>query len=105
MHRRRRPARGFRLAEPGGQTESGPPAFLIPPTAQFRLEYVDAATLAENPANWRTHPAAQISALNDVIAEVGWAGALLYNERTKRLIDGHARKNLAGTVKSDRRPV
>ena len=26
--------------------------------------------------------------------QVGWAGALLYNERTKRLIDGHARKQL-----------
>lgn len=28
------------------------------------------------------------------MAEVGWAGALLYNERTKRLVDGHARRKL-----------
>jgi len=48
--------------------------------------------LDANPANWRTHPDAQANALEDVIAEVGWAGALLYNERTKRLIDGHLRK-------------
>lgn len=33
-------------------------------------------------------------ALKDAVAEVGWAGALLFNERTNRLIDGHARKEL-----------
>jgi hypothetical protein len=58
----------------------------------LRLEYRDPAELAENPANWRTHPQKQITALADVIAEVGWAGACLYNERTGRLIDGHARR-------------
>lgn len=61
---------------------------------RLRLEYIDPAALAANPANWRTHPERQTSALRDVIAEVGWAGALLYNERTGRLIDGHARKEL-----------
>ena len=35
-----------------------------------------------------------MKALPEVIQEVGWAGALLYNERTQRLIDGHARKEL-----------
>jgi hypothetical protein len=28
--------------------------------------------------------------IRDAVREVGWAGALLYNERTNRLIDGHA---------------
>jgi ParB-like chromosome segregation protein Spo0J len=51
--------------------------------------------LAENPLNWRRHPAEQINALTDVIADVGWAGACLYNERTGRLIDGHARRKTA----------
>lgn len=60
----------------------------------LRLEYLDPAQLDDNPSNWRLHPASQLSALNDLIAEVGWAGALLYNERTKRLIDGHGRKEL-----------
>ena len=60
----------------------------------LRLEYIDADQLAENPANWRTHNDGQLTALKDVIADVGWAGALLYNERTKRLIDGHARKKI-----------
>jgi hypothetical protein len=61
----------------------------------LRLEWRSPAELAENPANWRTHPEAQVAALTDVIAEVGWAGACLYNERTGRLIDGHARRKVA----------
>ncbi len=36
-----------------------------------------------------------MAALTDVIAEVGWAGACLFNERTGRLIDGHARRKAA----------
>jgi len=60
----------------------------------LRLEYIDAAQLDENPKNWRTHPQAQVDALQGVLEEVGWAGALLYNERTKRLVDGHARKRI-----------
>ena len=80
-----------------------PPATEQPVEATpLRLEYLDADQLAENPANWRGHPSAQVSALQDVIAEVGWAGALLYNERTKRLIDGHLRKKVA---KGQRAPV
>jgi len=59
---------------------------------QLRLEYIDASQLADNPSNWRLHDAAQIDGLKAVLSEVGWAGALLYNERTKRIIDGHARK-------------
>jgi DNA modification methylase len=64
------------------------------PPIPLRLEYLNPADLAENPANWRLHPDHQLRAIQDVISEVGWAGALLYNERTKRLIDGHARKRL-----------
>jgi hypothetical protein len=59
------------------------------------LEWVEAQSLQENPRNWRRHPELQLQALQDVIAEVGWAGVLLWNERTGRLIDGHARKRIA----------
>jgi len=59
----------------------------------LRLEWIEAGSLKANPANWRRHGEAQISALKATMAEVGWAGALLYNERTGRLIDGHARKD------------
>jgi DNA modification methylase len=64
----------------------------------LRLEWIEAETLDDNPRNWRRHPAKQMAALTDVIREVGWAGALLYNERTGRLLDGHARKKLGGKV-------
>jgi len=60
--------------------------------AELRLEYIDVDQLAENPANWRLHGDEQLDALKGAIDEVGWAGALLYNERTERIIDGHARK-------------
>jgi hypothetical protein len=61
----------------------------------LRLEWMEADSLTDNPANWRKHPQAQSDALRDVIAEVGWAGCLLYNERTSRLLDGHLRKKVA----------
>jgi DNA modification methylase len=61
----------------------------------LRLEWLAAETLSDNPSNWRRHPGKQLTALKDVLAEVGWAGALLYNERSKRLIDGHARKKVS----------
>lgn len=61
----------------------------------LRLEWVEAGTLTANPHNWRTHGAEQMSTIKDMLAdpEVGWAGVLLFNERTGRLIDGHARKD------------
>jgi hypothetical protein len=62
----------------------------------LRLEWIEAGSLADNPDNWRRHPAGQMKALKAAMADVGWAGALLYNERTRRLIDGHARKKMAG---------
>lgn len=71
----------------------------------LRLEWRTPAELADNPANWRVHPDAQIAALTDVVAEVDWAGACLYNERTKRLIDGHARKKIAVEQGVKRVPV
>src|SRR5215472_8097602 len=71
----------------------------------LRLEWRTPAELAENPRNWRTHPAVQLTALADVMAEVGWAGACLFNERTGRLIDGHLRRQLAQDQGCERIPV
>jgi hypothetical protein len=66
-----------------------------PEPQPLRLEWRSPAELAENPRNWRRHPEAQQAALAGVLAEVGWAGACLYNERTGRLIDGHLRRKVA----------
>jgi len=67
------------------------------PGGRLRLEYVEAGTLDPNPNNWRKHSKGQLDSLKELIEdpEIGWAGVLLYNERTKRLIDGHARKQVA----------
>ena len=37
----------------------------------LRLEWLDPAELADNPANWRVHPDAQLRALEDIIARSG----------------------------------
>lgn len=58
------------------------------------LRWIPAGSLKENPANWRRHPPEQMDAIREAIndPEIGWAGVLLFNERTGRLIDGHARR-------------
>ena len=58
------------------------------------LRRVKASKLRPNPRNWRTHPQAQRDALRGVLAEVGYAGALLARELpdgSLELIDGHLR--------------
>jgi DNA modification methylase len=61
----------------------------------LRLEWIDPKTLTPNPKNWRRHPEHQRDALADVLGEVGWAGAALYNEQTGKLVDGHLRLDVA----------
>ncbi len=64
-----------------------------PPTRNpLRLEYLDPAGLDDHPSNWKLHPSEQLDGLDSFIGRVGWAGALLFNERTGRLLDGHGRK-------------
>lgn len=58
------------------------------------LRRVRASELAPNPRNWRTHPDAQRDALRGVLAEIGYADALLVRELSDgrlELIDGHLR--------------
>ncbi len=57
------------------------------------LRRVPARELLPDPRNWRTHPKAQREALKGVLAEIGYAGALLAREteRGLMLIDGHLR--------------
>ena len=55
-------------------------------------------SLDPNPLNWRKHPPQQTNAMDALLFGedgVGWAGVLLYNEETGRLIDGHLRQELA----------
>lgn len=59
---------------------------------------VPASELRLNPKNWRTHPQAQRSALRGVLAEVGFADAVLAYETADglTLIDGHLRVDEMG---------
>ena len=62
---------------------------------KHRLEWVDPASLGENPRNWKTHPADQLAAIGGLIDEVGWVDPIIYNALTDRIINGHGRKQLA----------
>jgi ParB-like chromosome segregation protein Spo0J len=58
------------------------------------LRRVAASELRPNARNWRTHPDAQRDALRGLLAEVGYADALLARELddgSLELIDGHLR--------------
>ena len=58
------------------------------------LRRVRAADLRPNPRNWRVHPPQQQEALRGVLAEIGYADALLARELpdgTLMLVDGHLR--------------
>jgi DNA modification methylase len=58
------------------------------------LRRVRAGDLTPNPKNWRTHPQAQADALRGILAEVGYADALLARELpdgSLMLVDGHLR--------------
>jgi len=58
---------------------------------------VPAASLRPNPRNWRTHPRSQQDAMRGMLAEIGYAGALVARELddgSLELIDGHLRAEL-----------
>jgi len=66
------------------------------------LQRVAASELRPNPRNWRRHPKEQRSALRAVLAEIGFADALLVRECADgsfELIDGHLRADQSGTAK------
>lgn len=57
------------------------------------LRRVKASSLIRNPKNWRTHPPAQQNVLRGLLAEVGYADALITRETPDglMLVDGHLR--------------
>lgn len=69
------------------------------------LRHVKANELHPNSKNWRTHPKAQQDALKGILAEIGYADALLAREQTDGslvLVDGHLR---AETTPEEEVPV
>lgn len=66
------------------------------------LRTVRAGDLVPNPRNWRTHPQGQQDALRGVLAEIGYADALIARELPDgrlMLIDGHLRAETTPDVK------
>lgn len=61
----------------------------------LRFEERRVADLTPHPGNWRLHPESQRVALRAMLERTGHAGALLFNETTGRLIDGHLRREQA----------
>jgi hypothetical protein len=59
------------------------------------LRRVPARELIQNPKNWRRHPKEQAAAMAGMLAEVGYADALLARETPEglMLIDGHLRRD------------
>ncbi|MBR0191955.1 MAG: ParB N-terminal domain-containing protein [Thermoguttaceae bacterium] len=58
------------------------------------LRRVPASQLIPNPKNWRTHPEKQKNAIQGVLAEIGYADALIARELpdgSLMLLDGHLR--------------
>lgn len=65
------------------------------------LRRVSASELVPNKSNWRTHSPKQLSALREMIEDVGFVGVELAYEQDGQLhlIDGHARAEIAGKEK------
>ena len=61
----------------------------------LQLEWRTPDELQDHPKNWKKHPPQQMASLESLVGEVGWAGALLLNEATGRLLNGHARKKIS----------
>jgi len=61
------------------------------------LEWLPADQLSDHPNNWRSHPPRQVRGLRASLEANGWAGVVLVNEAggQRRIIDGHARKQVA----------
>jgi len=59
---------------------------------------IPASQLIPHENNWRTHPQAQQDALSGILAEIGFADAVIARETPDglQLIDGHLRQDLMG---------
>lgn len=56
---------------------------------------VPVSELVPHPLNPRTHPQSQVDALDAALGTVGWIDRVKVNERTRRIVNGHARYELA----------
>ena len=58
-------------------------------------DVVNPKTLVPNEKNFRRHPNRQVAALEGSLDEIGWIAPVTVNRLTGRMLDGHARAELA----------
>jgi DNA modification methylase len=58
-------------------------------------DVIDPGALVPNPKNYRRHPNRQVSALEGSLDEIGWIAPVTVNRTTGKMLDGHARVELA----------
>jgi len=61
----------------------------------YEVVYMDPKDLKANKHNFRRHPPRQVVALDQSLNEAGWVLPVLFNRRSGRIVDGHARVRLA----------
>lgn len=62
---------------------------------EWVVEMMEPARLTPNPLNPKVHPDNQKAAVSASLDEFGWLAAPIWNKRTGRLVDGHARAEQA----------
>lgn len=102
-------------SQPFSEADSGPDLPALNPELDaetqrdmrnsMRLEWRNPRTLNPHVKNWKSHQGVQRNAYSDLKGEVGWAGALLFNERTETLLDGHMRLQDSLESNEDEVPV
>ena len=68
-------------------------------------ELASPADLKAHPANFRKHPAGQLEALRGSLNELGWVQAVIVNQNTGNVVDGHARLDEALKEGTEKIPV
>lgn len=65
------------------------------PPITGRIEYIDPEQLDDHPGNWKFHPQEQLDVIEHSVSKFGHLQPMgTFNERTGRLLNGHARKTL-----------
>jgi len=59
------------------------------------MEEVDPRSLEAHEGNWRLHPEKQLEILERLLGDLGQIGAIVASQRTRRVLNGHARLRIA----------
>jgi len=58
-------------------------------------ELVDPNSVIPHTSNWRIHGEGQRTAINSILADIGWADVALVNVNTRNIVNGHLRQEEA----------